>query len=270
MISYGWIPASQGLRARARRGDRAPGRRGSISAALCKNRARERDRPEPPAAPEPGAPRGGAGDAARALLRPRVRAGPHPVHGADGRRADLDRGRQGDADPRGPLVGLGRLRLAHERRRARGDARAVHDLRRDGGDARRRPEHPAGVRGLGPPLRRRLRDRAPGPDRPLRPGQPRGPPAAPLADHRPRRGARSIGSGLLVAAAFADGALQGALWTLAPCHRPRRPAAVRRRGLAAGARATSPSATASSSSSRWASRSWPSASAPSSASTPGS
>ncbi len=42
---------------------------------------------------------------------------------------------QGDADPRGPVVGLGRLRVAHERRRARGDACAADHLRRDGGDS---------------------------------------------------------------------------------------------------------------------------------------
>ena len=61
-----------------------------------------------------------AGDAAGALLRPRLRARDHPVHGADGRRADLGGPGQGAARARRALVGVGRLRVADQRRRPRG------------------------------------------------------------------------------------------------------------------------------------------------------
>src|SRR5690242_8095540 len=47
--------------------------------------AREHGRPHARAAPDRGDALRGAGDAARALLRPRLRPGYHPVHGAHGR-----------------------------------------------------------------------------------------------------------------------------------------------------------------------------------------
>ena len=65
-------------------------------------------------------PPGGPGHAARALLRPRLRPGDHPVHGADVAPPDLGGARPGDAGARAALVVVGRLRLADQRRRPRG------------------------------------------------------------------------------------------------------------------------------------------------------
>src|SRR5436190_24336801 len=56
-----------------------------------------------------GAARGRAGDAARTVLRPRLRAGDHAVHGADVPPADLGGPRQGHARARGLVVVLGGL-----------------------------------------------------------------------------------------------------------------------------------------------------------------
>ena len=49
----------------------------------------------------------------------------HPVHGADGRQPDLGRAREGAARARRAVVGVGRLRLAHQRGRPRGGRRAA-------------------------------------------------------------------------------------------------------------------------------------------------
>ena len=56
---------------------------------------------------------------ARALLRSRLRARLHAVHRADGGRPDLGGARAGAARARPALVGLGRLRVADERRSTR-------------------------------------------------------------------------------------------------------------------------------------------------------
>src|SRR3954452_1085049 len=64
-----------------------------------------------------GAARRRAGDAARALLRPRLRAGDHAVHDADVARPELVGTGAGPAGPRRSLVVLGRLRLADQRDR---------------------------------------------------------------------------------------------------------------------------------------------------------
>ena len=85
------------------------------------------------AAAQRRAARGRAGHAARALLRPRLRARDHAVHRADVRPADLGRAGPGPAGAGRPLVGVGRLRVADERRRSRGGRGPHRDVRRDGG-----------------------------------------------------------------------------------------------------------------------------------------
>ena len=91
--------------------------------------------------------------AARAVLRPRLRAGDHAVHGADGARHDVGRPRQGPAGARRPVVDVDRLRLADERRRPGGARRPGGDHRVDGGAARRGAVRAAGVRRHGAALR---------------------------------------------------------------------------------------------------------------------
>ena len=76
------------------------------------------------------------------------------MHGADGARADLGGPREGAARARRPVVGVGRLRLADQRRRPRGGRGAAGDVRRDGGAARRRALRARGVRRLGAAVRR--------------------------------------------------------------------------------------------------------------------
>ena len=94
-------------------------------------------RNEPP--PQPDHARGRAGDAARALLRPRLRARPDPVHGADGRKRDAGQGLA-----QGSLVlallwwAWTGICLADERRRSRGGRSAARPGRGDGGAADRR------------------------------------------------------------------------------------------------------------------------------------
>ena len=98
-----------------------------------------------------------AGHAARAVLRPRLRAGHHPVHGADGGQPDLDGPRPRDPRARDAVVGLGRLRLAHQRDRPRGGRRPPRDVRRDGGAARHVAGRARRVRRPRAHLRRRVR-----------------------------------------------------------------------------------------------------------------
>ena len=88
------------------------------------------------------------------------------------------------------------------------------DLRRDGRVPRRGALRPRRVRRRGAAVRLRLRDRARRADRAVRARQPRRPRAAPRG-LGPARAAPRSASALLVAASFADGTLQGALWALA-------------------------------------------------------
>ena len=139
----------------------------------------------------------GAGHAARALLRPRLRARPDAVHGADGGHPDV--GGPGTRRPRArrAVVVVGRLRLAHERRQPRGGHGSLRDLRRHGGPARGGAVRARGVRRLRPRVRGCLRRRARGADCPLPRREPwRGRASAraaqvrpgPRREHRCRRG----------------------------------------------------------------------------------
>src|ERR1700742_2991737 len=107
----------------------------------------------PRAAPERRPPRRRAGDAARALLRPRLRPRDHRVHLADVPPPDLDRAGPGAAGARRALVGLGELRLADQRDRPRGGPGPARLLRRDGLDADRGDLRARGVRQPGARLR---------------------------------------------------------------------------------------------------------------------
>ena len=87
-----------------------------------------------------------AGDAAGAVLRPRLRAGDHPVHGADVPPPDLVGPGPGPAGAGDAVVGVGRLRLADQRHRPRGGRGPPRHLRRDGGAADRLALRARGVR----------------------------------------------------------------------------------------------------------------------------
>ena len=114
-----------------------------------------------------------AGHPARALLRPRLRARLHPVHGADVGQPDLVGARPGPARARHALVGLGRLLLADQRHRPRGGRGAAGHVRRDGGAADRLALRARRVRRPRHRLRARLRGGADRPDRALHARQPR-------------------------------------------------------------------------------------------------
>ena len=141
-----------------------------------------------------------AGDAAGAVLRPRLRARDHPVHGADVPPPDLVGAGPGPAGAGDAVVGVGRLRLADQRHRPRGGRGPARHVRRDGGAADRLALRARGLRQPRPALRALLRRRADRPHRPLHARQPRGRRAAPLGarprrQHRDRR--RPAGRGLL-------------------------------------------------------------------------
>ena len=70
----------------------------------------------------------------------------HAVHGADGARADWDGLGEGPARARRAVVGVGRLRLADQRRGPRGGRGPARDVRGDGGDARGGAVRAGGVR----------------------------------------------------------------------------------------------------------------------------
>ena len=174
--------------------------------------------------------RQGERHAARAVLRPRLRARADAVHAADGRRADVERAREGDARARGAVVVVERLRVADEPRRPRGGRRPDRDVRRDGGVPRRRAVRAGGVRRLRADLRARLRGRAHRPHRPVRDRQPRRPEPARVGDRagdldRDRRRAARRG------VVHRRDALGRAVGRRDPA-RLRRPVLLRRRGLA--------------------------------------
>ena len=97
----------------------------------------EEDADPPHASLHRGGARDGHRQAARALLRPRLRAGVHAVHRAHVGPADLGGHRARDARARGAVVGVGRLRVADERHRPRGGRGSPRRVRRDGRAARR-------------------------------------------------------------------------------------------------------------------------------------
>ncbi len=90
-------------------------------------------------------PRGRAGHAARAVLRPRLRSRAHAVHHADVPPPDLGGPRAGHARPRCPLVVLDGLRVADQRRRPRGGGGSHRHVRRHGVPASRRDLRSRGV-----------------------------------------------------------------------------------------------------------------------------
>ena len=155
-----------------------------------------------------------AGDAAGALLRPRLRPRDHPVHGADGPPPDLVGAGPGPARARHALVGLGRLRLADQRHRPRGGRGPARHLRRDGGAADRLALRAGG-------LRRPRRSPSPSPTASsasptsassCSPAPTTTPCATRCSASPPAPRSRSS---LLAAASLFDGLAQGALWALA-------------------------------------------------------
>ena len=155
-----------------------------------------------------------AGDAARALLRPRLRPRLHPVHGADGAPPDLVGARPGPARARHALVGVDRLRLADQRHRPRGGRRAPGHVRRDGGAADRLALRAGGVRRASPSSSR-------SPTAPC--GSPTSASSCSPAPRTTPCATRCSGSavstaiavGLLAIASLFDGLAQGAIWLLA-------------------------------------------------------
>ena len=96
-------------------------------------------------------------------------------------RPDVGGPAPGPGRARGAVVGVGRVRLAHQRGRPRGGRRAPGHLRRDGGAAGRVAVRARGVRRARPHVRDRLRARAGRPARAVPRGQP---------GRRPRSAAR--------------------------------------------------------------------------------
>ena len=112
------------------------------------------------------------------------------------------------------LVGVGRVRLADQRRRPRGGRRPPRDLRRDGGAADRLALRAAGLRQPGAGLRPRLRRSSASPRS--------GSSSSPAPTTTPcatrcwgSRSATAIAVSLLIVASLFDGLAQGALWALA-------------------------------------------------------
>ena len=130
--------AGRGHAALRRRGVRAAHRGVRAAAVGRTRRSCGDDRRAPPRPRSSGGRRRGAGLAARAVLRPRLRLRADAGHGVHGRRPDVRRARPRAADPRDPVVGVERLRVADEHRRPRARAAAHRHVRRDGRDARRR------------------------------------------------------------------------------------------------------------------------------------
>ena len=132
--------------------------------------------------------------AAGAVLRSRVRAGLHPVHGADDRGRVVDRRPPSDGRARGVVVGVDQLCVVDQRRRSGGRLGSVRHVRGDGGVVDRGDLRARGVRRSGRALRRRLRHRARGPYRlvPARqPGRPRAAPRRVLVGDQHRLGDRA-------------------------------------------------------------------------------
>ena len=147
----------------------------------------EHTAPQPCPARQRGDARRRAGDAARAVLRPRVRARAHPVHDADGKDAHLGGPAQGPARARHAVVVVGRLRVADERRRPRGGGGAPGDVRRDGRVPRSRAVRARRVRLRGAAVRVRVRGGACRAHRAVHARQPRRREAAPFGDRTGRQ-----------------------------------------------------------------------------------
>src|SRR3954447_18873477 len=166
------------------------------------------------APPQRGAAGGRARHAARALLRPRLRARHHAVHRANGGASDLGGPRAGRPRAGDALVGVGRIRVADERGRPGGGQRSSRDLRGDGRVAR--------GRSVRAPRLRRRRARVPHAYAIVRVAQIALFNVASRDDPQLRHsiitglvGSTAIGAGLLITASFTDGALQLGLWALA-------------------------------------------------------
>ena len=107
-----------------------------------------------------------------AVLRPRLRAGVHTVHCADGCQSHLDGDRLRNARTCGALVGVVGLRVVDEPRRTRGGLGSDRDVGRDGRSDRRRAVCTGGVRRPSARFRDRLRSSAVGKHRSLPHRQP--------------------------------------------------------------------------------------------------
>ena len=165
-----------------------------MSRAWLRRCARERISLERRPARERDDARRRAGDTARAVLRPRLRARADAVHDADRARPELGGRAEGPARARDAVVVVGRLRVADERARAGGGRRAARDLRRDRGVPRRGAVRAGGVRVGGAVVRVRVRGRACLSHRAVLASEPRRSGAAPVGqrsrrEHGDRRGA---------------------------------------------------------------------------------
>ncbi len=156
-----------------------------------------------------------AGDAAGAVLRPRLRPGAHPVHGADVPSPDLVGTGPGPAGARRAVVVVGGLRLADQRRSTPRRARSrLVIFARDGGAADRLALRAGGVRRPRPRLRPRLR---------RRPRSRTSPSSCSPAPRTTRCATRCSASppaprsrsACSPAASLLDGLAQGSLWALA-------------------------------------------------------
>ena len=114
-------------------------------------------------------------------------------------------------DPRAHVVGMGRLRVAHQRGQSRGGDGAHRNHGGDGGHARGGAHRARGVRHLRRALRRSVCGGPSGAHRALRRGEP-GEPAFRHSVLAGIGGSTVLSVGLLVVASFTDGAWQFALF----------------------------------------------------------
>ncbi len=128
------------------------------------------------ASAERGAPRAGVGEAARAVLRSRLRGRLHPVHRTHVDRSVVARCGPGAGRAGRAVVGVDELCLAHERGRPGGGLGSDPHVRRHGERRDRRALRARGVRRSGADVRPRVRPRAslsPGPVRARQSRRPR-------------------------------------------------------------------------------------------------